>query len=133
MTKRKGYELARKASLNSDSAPHKLGAVAIYNNKVLAYGWNSKKTSSLQAKYNCERGFDGYAYPSSIHAEMMVISKIRYLDIDFKDVKLFIWRGKHNPRLSKPCAACEKALRDLGVKHIFYTGDDSYIEEHYNL
>ena len=133
MTKERGFSLARKASLNSDAMPHKLGAVAIYNNHVLAVGWNSEKTSSLQARYNCERGFDGYAFKSSIHAEMMVISKIRYLDIDFKNVKLFIWRGKHEPRLAKPCAACEKALRDLGIRHVFYTGHNSYVEETYKL
>ena len=132
MTKNRGYALARRASFNSDSAPHKLGAVAIYNNRILAFGWNSQKTSSLQAKYNCERGFDGYSYPSSIHAEMMVVSKIRYLDIDFSQVKIFVWRGKHVPLLSKPCAACEKALRDLGIKKIFYTGNNSYIEESYS-
>ena len=132
MTRVKGYELARKASLNSEGSPYKLGAVAIYNNKVLAYGWNSSKTSSLQARYNCIRGFDGYTFKSTVHAEMMVVSKIRYLDIDFKDVRIFIWRGKDQPSMSKPCAACEKALRDLGIRKVFYTGNNSYIEECYN-
>lgn len=130
MTRAKGFELAHKASLNSDAEPHKLGAVAIYNNKILALGWNSNsKTSSLQARYNCLRGFDGYSFKSSIHAEMMVISKIRYLDINFKDVRLFIWRGKEAPKLARPCQACEKAIRDLGIRRVFYTGDNSYIEE----
>jgi hypothetical protein len=62
---------------------------------------------------------------------MMVINKIKYLDIDFSKIKVFVWRGKQGPRLSKPCAACERALRDLGVKHVYYTGTDSYIEETY--
>ena len=83
MTKSKGYNLARQASTKSDFGKCHTGAVAIYNNKVLAIGWNSDKTSSLQARYNRERGFDGYTFKSSIHAEMMVINKIRYLDIDF--------------------------------------------------
>lgn len=131
MTRVKGYELAKKASLKSEGSPYKLGAVAIYNNKVLAYGWNSSKTSSLQARYNSHRGFDGYYFKSTVHAEMMVVSKIRYLDINFKDVRIFIWRGKDTPSMSKPCAACEKALRDLGIKRVFYTGNDSYIEECY--
>jgi deoxycytidylate deaminase len=133
MTKARAYEYARNASLNSNFGCHALGAVAIYGGKVLAFGWNSLKTHPAQAHYNSlERGFDGYYYRSTIHAEMMVINKIKYLDINFSKVKIFVWRGKNGPRISKPCAACERALRDLGIKHIFYTGNDSYIEETYN-
>jgi deoxycytidylate deaminase len=131
MTKNKGYELARQASLKSDFRSCHTGAVAIYNNKILAFGWNSSKLSSLQARYNCFRGFDGYKFPPTIHAEMMVINKIRYLDIDFSQVRIFVWRGASVPQMSKPCAACERALRDLGIRKVFYTGDSSYIEETY--
>ena len=59
MTKSKGYELAKSASLNSDFYKCHTGAVAIYGNKVLAVGWNSEKLSTLQARYNTKtRGFD---------------------------------------------------------------------------
>jgi deoxycytidylate deaminase len=118
--------------MKSDFGRFQTGAVAIYNNKVLALGWNSNKTSSLQAKYNKERGFDGYAFRSTIHAEMMIVAKIQYLDIDFSKVRVFVWRGEREPQISKPCQACERALRDLGVRKVFYTGNDSYIEEVYN-
>ena len=133
MTKNKGYELARSASLKSDFGRCETGAVAIYGNKVLAIGWNSNKTSSLQAKYNSRtRGFDGNKYKSSVHAEMMVVNKIKYLDVDFSQVRVFVWRGKTDPMMSRPCKACEKALRDLGIKKVFYSGDNSLIEEIYN-
>ena len=133
MTKTKGYELAKSASLRSDFYKCHTGAVAIYGNKVLAYGWNSEKLSLMQARYNTKtRGFDGHKYKSSIHAEMMVVNKIKYLDVDFSQVRIFVWRGKNNPMLSKPCKACEKAMRDLGIKKVFYTGANSYISEIYN-
>lgn len=132
MTKTRGYLLAKQAALKSDFRRCPTGAVAIYCNRVLAVGWNSEKTSALQARYNCARGFDGYAFKSSIHAEMMVVNKIKHLDIDFRQVRLFVWRGKDLPMTSKPCAACEKALRDLGIRKVFYTGNNSYIEEIYN-
>lgn len=132
MTKTRGYEIARQASLKSDFEKCHTGAVAIYHSRVLALGWNSEKTSSMQARYNKARGFDGYVFRSSIHAEMMVINKIKYLDIDFSRVRLFVWRGNEYPQISRPCAACEKAIRDLGIKRVFYTGNNSYIEEKYN-
>lgn len=133
MTKAKGYELAKAASLNSDFYKCHTGAVAIYGNKVLAIGWNSEKLSPLQAKYNTRtRGFNGHEYRSSIHAEMMVVNKIKYLDVDFSQVRIFVWRGHKTPMLSKPCKACEKAMRDLGIRKVFYTGANSYISEIYN-
>ena len=33
--------------------------------------------------------------------------------------------------LSKPCGACSKAIRDLGIREIHYTGNLSYIVERY--
>ena len=132
MTNERAYNYAKAASLNSTYGCHSLGAVALYGGKLLAVGWNSCKTHPTQARYNSlERGFDGYAFKSTIHAEMMVINKIKYLDINFSKVKIFVWRGKDKPRLSKPCPACERALRDLGIKHIFYTGNDSFVKETY--
>lgn len=133
MTKTKGYELAKSASRKSDFHRSHTGAVAIYGNKILAYGWNSEKISLMQARYNTKtRGFDGHKYKSSIHAEMMVVNKIKYLDVDFSQVRIFVWRGKTTPMLSKPCRACEKAMRDLGIKKVFYTGTNSYISEVYS-
>ena len=132
MTKTKGYELAKAASLNSDFYKCHTGAVAVYGNKVLAVGWNSEKLSPMQAKYNTRtRGFDGHKFRSTIHAEMMVVTKIKYLDIDFSQVRIFVWRGQDVPELSKPCKACERAMRDLGIRKVFYTGNNSYIFETY--
>lgn len=132
MTKTKGYELAKAASLNSDFYKCHTGAVAVYGNKVIAIGWNSEKLSTMQAKYNTRtRGFDGHKFRSTIHAEMMVVTKIKYLDIDFSQVRIFVWRGQDVPELSKPCKACERALRDLGIRKVFYTGNNSYISETY--
>jgi deoxycytidylate deaminase len=133
MKQSRGYELARIASLKSSFHRCHTGAVAIYGNKVLAYGWNSDKNSLLQARYNTlTNRFDIYEHKSSIHAEMMVVDKIKYLDIDFSKVRIYVWRGKDVPLLSKPCVACERALRDLGIRRVFYTGNNSFIEEHYN-
>lgn len=132
MTTKRGYELAHKASEKSDFYRNHTGAIAVYCGRVIAEGWNSERTSPLQARYNHFRGFDSYKYRASLHAEMLVVSKIRYLDVDFSQVKIYIWRGQQSPRLSKPCQACEQALRDLGIRHVYYTGNNSYIEEHYN-
>ena len=132
MNTRQAFERARKAAKNSTFYKCHTGCVAIYGGKVIACGWNMDKTHSLQTEYNKYRGFDELSYPGTIHAEMMVIRKIRYLDIDFSRVKIYVARwGENSPKMSKPCAACEHALRDLGIKRVYYTGDNSYVYERY--
>lgn len=127
----KGYDFARRASLKSDYPRCHTGAAAFYHGKLLALGWNGEKTCPLQAKYNHHRGFDSYKYPARIHAEMMIVNKIKNLDIDFSKVEVYVWRGTRHPMISRPCPACETAMRDLGIRKVHYTGNNSYIDEEY--
>lgn len=68
-----------------------------------------------------------------MHAEMELISKIRYLDINFSEVEIYVYRETKSGRraMARPCAACTKALKDLGIKKVFYTTDDGFCEERY--
>lgn len=126
------FQEAYKCSVSSDFYKCKTGCVAYYNGVVLARGWNSHKTHPLQNKYNKLRFSDTDKFRCCLHAEMMVVAKIRHLDIDFAKVQIYVWRGeKDRPRLSKPCAACEQALKDLGIKDVYYTGELSFIHEVY--
>lgn len=131
MKNSRGFFYAKQASEKSDFYKTHTGCVAMYRGAILAKGWNSEKTSTIQAKYNELRGFDSTRYRASLHAEMMVVQKIRFLDVDFSKVKIYVWRGQDRPRMAKPCKSCEGALRELGIKYVFYTGDNSYISEEY--
>lgn len=132
MSKFKYYINAMKASEKSDFYKCHTGCVAVYSGHIIAEGYNSIKTHTLQTKYNKYRDFDPNVYRGCIHAEMMVIQKIKYLDIDFNKVELYISRGtKDKPLLSKPCKACERAIRDLGISKVNYTGYNSYVSEKY--
>ena len=108
MNDRQCFASAKKAAQNSDFYKCHTGCVAVYGGKIIARGWNGCKTHSLQTEYNKYRDFDETRYPGSIHAEMMVVQKIKYLDIDFSKVKIYISRGGDMPRLSKPCPASDR-------------------------
>ena len=127
----RGFKYARQASEKSDYHLQHLGAALLYGSKVIAIGYNSEKTHSNQEIYNRYRDFDPKTNPNKIHAEMMVLNKIQYLDIDFSKAELYIWRGKNGPRLSRPCPACEARIREMGIKKVFYTGNESYVEERF--
>ena len=53
------------------------------------------------------------------------------MDIDFGKVKLYVYRiRKDQPYgLSRPCPSCMAAIRDIGIKDIYYTTDNGYAYE----
>lgn len=113
----------------------KIGAVAVFRRTIIARGHNQNKTHPLQERYNIYRynTRGNHYYPSKMHAEIELISKIRYLDINFSEVEIYVYRETKDGKkaLAKPCLACETALRELGIKRVYYTGNNSYISEIY--
>lgn len=110
-----------------------IGCIAVYKNIIIAKGFNTYKSNPLQKIYNKYRTLyiDGAEPLHTLHAEMMVISKIIHLDINFNKVKLYIYRKdlNNNLALCKPCEACIRAIKDLGIKEIYYTTNNGYINE----
>lgn len=133
-TDTKNFNKAQQASTYASFSKHHLGAVIFYKNKVLSVGWNTNKELLLQRRYNVLRNFDVNKYPNYGHAEMSAIHKlINTYDMDKIDkskLSIYIWRGKNGNRmLAKPCVACQAALKDFGIKNIYYTGNDSFVYE----
>ena len=130
------FQLARECSLKSDytgGGRAHIGAIVSYKGTVLAKGWNSDKTHTVQSQYNIKRYKDtGQRYlPPKVHAEAAALQKIKYLDIDFSKIKLFVYREFRDGRLamSRPCSACMAAIKELGIKNIYYTSNDGYCHE----
>lgn len=110
----------------SDFHAHHVGCVITLGNKMLAASWNTEKGHPIQSAYNKYRGFsDGVG---KLHAEMRSLSQIRHLDLPWNRLEVYVWRNTKDgkPALAKPCNACMAALKDAGIKHIYYTDDDSF-------
>ena len=129
------FKEAKKESLLSDYDGQHLGAVAVYGDKViLAKAHNSNKTNTTQYFYNryrIEQKSNIMSKPARSHAECNLYRKIRFLDIDFSRVSVYIYRELKNGRLgmARCCPACMEALKSLGIKKICYTTDVGYAEE----
>lgn len=123
-------DMAKDVSKQSNFPQHRLGAIAIYKGSLLATGCNSTKTSPKQKSYNRLRGWDVEASNAhnTIHAEMACLSKIRYLDIDFSKVRLYVYREHKNgvKAMARPCPACQKMIRDMGIKEIWFTTENGF-------
>lgn len=129
-------ECAKSATYTGPSRV-KLGCIAVYHGTVLAKGCNTDKTHTSQAKYNYLR-YDpdktSRYYPDKCHSEVSVLAKLKYLDIDFSKVILFIAREHKNgsPAMSRPCPSCMAAIKAAKVRTIIYTTEDGYAIEHIN-
>lgn len=135
----KFFQKAKRVALTSDYNKIHVGCVATYKGKIIGTGRNSNKTHPLQKNYNRFRIPEGEDITMivlpKIHAEIDCLSQIRGLDINYSKVKLYIYRVC-NARLhgiSRPCQSCMAAIKDMGIKNIYYTTDDGYVYEHLDL
>ena len=122
---------ARKEAVKSSVAKYNVGCVAVYKGKIIARGFNSEKTHPLQERYNKYREADEDNLLPKLHADTRCLSYLKSMDIDFKKVKLFIYRARKNQPygMARPCNACMKAIMDLGIKEIYYTTDFGFAHE----
>lgn len=126
------FNIAKEVSLLSDFPRTKTGAVAVYKHHIVSSGCNSTKTAPLQKKLNSYRFSADTQH--CIHAEVACLKPlINRKDIDFKNVELYVYREYQTGELAiaKPCASCEALIKSLGIRHIYYTGDKSYVYEEY--
>ena len=112
----------------------RLAAALIYKNKVVAYGFNSLKSSPWQVKYGRN--------PDSIflHAETDCLYRsVRRLDDrELSKSTLYVARVKKvspfTPALvsglAKPCSGCMRAIVQHRIRRVIYTLDNGELGEY---
>ena len=124
------FKAAKAIAELSDFPRVKIGCCAVYKHKIISSGCNSMKTNPTQKRLNAYR-FNADT-PATIHAELScLLPLINHREIDFRDVSLYIYREFKSGELAlaKPCASCEALIRSLGIRYIYYTGNQSYVSE----
>ena len=124
----KYFQKAHQIATISDYKKTHVGCVAVYQGQVIGLGCNCNKTHPVQKKYNMYR--KDLMLPK-LHAEISCLNQIKHLDINFSKVKLYIYRiRKDQPfGMARPCPSCMAAIRDLGIRNIYYTTNDGYAHE----
>lgn len=127
------FEETRKAALCSEFDRVHVGCIAVYKGKIIAKGSNSEKTHPIQMHYNryrTMRGVNTQVLPK-VHAEVKCLVNLKNMEVDFRKVKLFIYRIRYDQPygLARPCQACMRAILDLGIRDIYYTTDTGYAYE----
>lgn len=113
----------------SDFAKVNIGCIAVYQGAIIGAGFNTNKTHPIQKKYNRYR--NGEDFVPKLHAEINCLNSIRHWNINFSKVKLYVYRTRNDrPHgMARPCPSCMAAIKDLGIKHIYYTTDKGFVYE----
>ena len=124
------FQKARQIADISDYNRVHIGCIAVYQGQIIGIGCNCNKTHPTQKLYNRYREQSDSMLPK-LHAEISCLNQIKHLDINFTKVKLYIYRiRKDQPfGLSRPCLSCMAAIKDLGIRDIYYTTNDGYAYE----
>ena len=125
------FKVAKAVSESSDFPRFHVGCCVVDGHRIISSGTNSIKSHPLQKKLNMER-FTEDSTPHCLHAETTALIPImNRKDIDWNKIKIYIYREHKNgtKAMSRPCASCQKLLRDLGIKKVFYTTNNGFAEE----
>lgn len=114
------FDIAKAASKHSDHPAHKLGAVIVKGNKVVSVGFNKNKTHT-KSNHAWKR----------LHAEISAIIKAKQ---DLTGCSIYVYRETKNGDLgmSKPCPSCFSAIRESGIKIVYYTTETGFTKETVN-
>lgn len=128
---RRFFAMAAHLAEHATYKRYKVGCVVVYRNKVISTGCNKDVTHPLQRKYNKYRNIPDWS-PHKIHAEVDAIRHVMDLDINWNEVSIYIYRKlKDRPfGMAKPCKSCMQLIRDLGIHHVFYTGETDLMYEY---
>jgi deoxycytidylate deaminase len=111
------FELAKKLSLKSTSK-FKLGCVIANKNRIVCVGHNFMEKTHPKVP----------SIWKTLHAELHAL--IGTSSLDTKGCVAYVYRETKDGQLAnaKPCPMCEAALRQAGVKKVYYTDIDGYKE-----
>ncbi|ASV44125.1 hypothetical protein PBI_SCTP2_110 [Salicola phage SCTP-2] len=93
--------------------------------RVIAEGANSyTKTHPIQFHYAQKVNREEAIF---LHAEMNAIIRCVRSSNRCKPYAIYVARVTHNnePAMAKPCEICEEAIKEAGIKRVYYTTFDS--------
>ncbi len=125
------FSVAEGMSRLSTYERNRVGCAIVYHNKIISTGCNKNLTHPLQKKYDRYRSIPD-KYPHKLHAETDAIRHIIDLDIDWSKVSIYVYRKKKSGSfgIARPCKSCMKLIKDLGIRYVYYTGDESFQYEY---
>ena len=101
-----------------------IGATIVDGNYTVSSGFNKRKTHPFQDarnKKNCD-----FVRVPNIHAEIDALIASKFHDVG--GCEIFVYREYVDGTLAncRPCEACMDAIKNSGIKHLYYTTENGY-------
>ena len=106
------YAVAMTGSGVGGRSKFRLGAILVHKNNIISVGTNSYKTHPLMAART--------QWPY-LHAEQHAIIRAGVDNCEGLDLYIARVLKNNNLALSKPCNVCNKLIRDVGIKNVYYS------------
>ena len=107
----------------------RIAASIVYRGKVVAYGYNHRKSHPFQSKYSSHP--KSYFFHAEVHA---IHNALKLVDVGIlRKSTIFVarakWQGDHKHKkfvygLARPCRGCFRCIEDYEIKEIVFTTDD---------
>ncbi len=123
------FKKAKEISQCSSHYKTKIGSVIVIGNYVVAKGCNQEKSHPRQHHYDRKMKYHGTR--SKLHAEIDAL--ITSGRVDLTGAEIYIYREDSTGNIAncRPCVSCTQALKDAGVRHIYYTHKEGYAYEQF--
>lgn len=112
------FKMAEEFSSFGEHHQHQIGTLLTKGNRVISWGYNRRKTHSRSP----------HPY-KSLHAEFDAIRKCNPEDVYGSTIYVSRSKKDGSPAMARPCPSCYSMLKQLGVKTICYTTENSYSME----
>ena len=129
----KFFDVAKAISKTSCYHRYPIGCCIVNKNEIISVGCNMKKSHPMQKHFNPLRFNANDSIPSNyhhfLHAEMNAL--IHASNRNLSGMSIYVYRETrdHHLAMCRPCNACMEALRERGIKKIYYTTQDGFCEE----
>jgi len=98
----------------------RLGAVLVKKGKVLSFDYNRMNRS-----HPVQQKFSKTPFTIGLHAEIACCLGVGLRDLENSSVYVARVLRNGESALARPCQGCERFLRNVGVREVFYTGQNS--------
>ena len=125
---------AAKAVSGLSNHKQKVGCVVVNKHRIISSGSNSNdKCHKVQAMLD-KQSF-GCECSGKIHAETSALLPLIKANVDLSRASIFVYREHKDGTIAcaRPCVRCESLIKQCGIKKIYFTVDNGFAEEKWQL
>lgn len=97
----------------------RIGAIIFKGKRIFSRGYNDIRSSSIPMKHR--------HWPESLHAEQSALLKVDWNKLKGCSILVYRYSKDKVVGCAKPCPMCEKIIRHVGIKNVYYSDDDGTI------